>query len=381
MIQNRIRKFMPLNQFISKYNDRNTTGEFRPVAVGRYGIRKRESIYSKELAKDYSNNKLIYKDTLTVGMGSVQIDIGILSEDTIYSVSPAYHTYKINGINTDYLRYCLQARNQDMFVRYVKRGSRQGKTIDLSRWVNYEIPVYDIDIQQEIVKRLDKVMQVISLRQQQIDELDNLIKSQFVEMFGDPITNSMQWEMKLVTEICTSIYGGGTPSKSHPEYFEGDIPWISPKDMKSDVIKDSIDHITEDAVKNSSAKMVPTNSVLMVIRSGILKHTLPVAINTVPVTVNQDMKVFIPSKQITTQYLAFLFKMIEKDVLSGVRSVTADNIDFNAFKNRMLPVPPIELQNKFVDFVQQTNKLKFAVQKSLNEIQTLFDSLMQEYFG
>jgi type I restriction enzyme S subunit len=75
------------------------------VAVGRYGIRTRESIYSKELAKDYSKNKVIGKNTLTVGMGSVQIDIGILTDDVKYSVSPAYHTYTITGINPDYLRY------------------------------------------------------------------------------------------------------------------------------------------------------------------------------------------------------------------------------------------------------------------------------------
>ena len=70
----------------------------------------------------------------------------------------------------------------------------------------------------------------------------------------------------------------------------------------------------------------------MVIRSGILKHTLPVAMNKVEVTINQDMKAFIPSSEINPYYLLFYFKGIERDVLSGVRAVTADNIDFNQFK-------------------------------------------------
>lgn len=88
MIDKSKRRFMPLTQFLTEYTERNVTNEYRPVAVGRYGIRTRESIYSKELAADYSKNKLIYKDTLTVGMGSVQIDIGVLTDDVVYSVRP-----------------------------------------------------------------------------------------------------------------------------------------------------------------------------------------------------------------------------------------------------------------------------------------------------
>ena len=172
---------IPLGNFLSEYTERNTNNEHKPVAVGRYGIRTRESIYSKELAKDYSKNKLIFKDTLTVGMGSVQIDIGVLSTDNIYSVSPAYHTYRINGINPDYLRYCLECRNQDMFVRYVKKGSRQGKTIDLSRWLTYEIPVYSQDKQKEIVTRIDSVQKLVEASELQLAKLDELIKSRFSE--------------------------------------------------------------------------------------------------------------------------------------------------------------------------------------------------------
>jgi type I restriction enzyme S subunit len=245
---------------------------------------------------------------------------------------------------------------------------------------NVMVPVLPMGDQIEIAEQFNAVKEIITKRKEQFKLLDTLIKSQFVEMFGNPITNSMKWNCKEVTDICDKIYGGGTPSKSHSEYFEGNIPWVSPKDMKVDVIIDSIDHISEGAVKNSSAKMVPVNSVLMVIRSGILKHTLPVAINRVPVAVNQDMKVFIPSKHVTSQYLLFLFKIIEKDILSGVRSVTADNIDFNSFKKRSVPVPPIDLQNQFTTFVQKIDELKVEVKKSLNENQFLFDSLMQTYF-
>lgn len=184
-------------------------------------------------------------------------------------------------------------------------------------------------------------------------------------MFGDPLGSSKEWPCVSVSNVCRSILGGGTPAKGQQEYFTGTIPWVTPKDMKSSTISDSIDHITEEAIAHSSTNLVPENSVLMVIRSGILKHTLPVAINRVPVTINQDMKAFVPNEIIKATFMMYFFKMIEQDVLSGVRSVTADNIDFKAFSKRVIIVPPLELQQQFAAFVEQTDKSKFRMQKSL----------------
>ncbi len=186
-------------------------------------------------------------------------------------------------------------------------------------------------------------------------------KLRFVELFGDAIHNDKGWENDTVEKLCKEIYGGGTPSKSHPEYYEdGDIPWVSSKDMKTDVLTDSQIKINQLGVDNSTARMVPINSVIMVIRSGILKHTLPVAINAVPITVNQDLKIFIPNERVLTRFLAIQFKMHEKDILSGVRAVTADNIEFNSLKQRELIVPPIELQQEYVTFLEQIDKSKFS---------------------
>ena len=244
------------------------------------------------------------------------------------------------------------------------------------------MPLIDISLQDDIVRKLDKIQCIIEMRQQELVKLDDLIQARFVEMFGDPVVNDKGWKIDTVEKLCKEIYGGGTPSKSHPEYYEdGNIPWVSSKDMKTDVLNDSQIKINQLGVDNSTARMVPVNSVIMVIRSGILKHTLPVAINVVPITVNQDLKVFIPNERLLTRFLAVQFKMHEKDILSGVRAVTADNIEFNSLKQRKLIVPPIELQQEFADFAHQVNKSKVEIQQALEKTQLLFDSLMQQYFG
>ena len=257
-----------------------------------------------------------------------------------------------------------------------------GLTLNKATLSEKAISLPTIQEQKEIAEKLDNVDVLINLRQCELAKLDELVKSRFIELFGDSVTNSMGWDTDTVIGVCDDIYGGGTPSKSHPEYYEnGDIPWVSSKDMKTDVLYTSQIKINQLGVDNSTAKMVPINSVIMVIRSGILKHTLPVAINAVPITVNQDLKVFIPSKRILSIFLMYQFKMLERDILSGVRAVTADNIEFDSLKKREIIVPPMELQEQFVAFVEQTDKSKLAVQQALEKLETLKKSLMQQYFG
>lgn len=322
----------------------------------------------------YADDYICEADTVIVGRkGSINNPIFV--EEPFWNVDTAFGLVaKREVLLPRYLYYFC--RNYD-FERLNKAVTIPSLT--KSDLLKIEITLPSLEIQEKIVNRLLKIEEVIQTRQQQLQKLDELVKARFVEMFGDPLSNDKGWQKVLITEVCHAIFGGGTPSKSHPEYFTGSIPWVSPKDMKSLVINDSIDHITEEAIAHSTTNLVPTNSVLMVIRSGILKHTLPVAVNSLPVTINQDMKAFVPNETVKTAFLMYFFKAIENDVLAGVRGVTADNIDFKAFQKRTIIVPPLALQEQFVAFVEQVDKSKVAVQKALDEAQLLFDSLMQKW--
>ena len=326
-----------------------------------------------------SSAKLLKKGTILYTIFATLGEVGILDIEACTNQAIAGINIIDSRITTDYLYYYLKSKKD--YVNNIGRGVAQNN-INLTNLKNFEIPLIDVDKQLNIVEILEKVERMICLKEKEIDDLDLLIKARFIEMFGEPVNNDKGWVKDSVERLCREIYGGGTPSKSHPEYYEGgEIPWITSKDMKTDILIDSQIHINEDGVENSTARIVPKNSVIMVIRSGILKHTLPIAINAVPITVNQDLKVFIPGNRIVTKFLAYQFKMMERNILSGVRAVTADNIEFDALKRRELIVPPIELQQEFADFVEQVDKSREAVKKSLEKTQQLYDSLMQEYFG
>ncbi|MGC9261892.1 MAG: restriction endonuclease subunit S, partial [Phycisphaerae bacterium] len=137
------------------------------------------------------------------------------------------------------------------------------------------VPVPPLAEQERIVKLLDEADGLRQLRAQADRRTAALIPAVFHEMFGDPITNRQNLPMKELGSLC-KISGGGTPSKKNPAYWTGKIPWVSPKDMGGDEIHDSEDHISQRAVEESSASLIPVGSVLVVVRSGILKHTLPV---------------------------------------------------------------------------------------------------------
>ena len=151
-------------------------------------------------------------------------------------------------------------------------------------------------------------------------------------------------------------FGGGTPSKARADFWtNGDIPWVSPKDMKTPKIRDAQDHITEAAVKGSSTSLVPAGSVLVVVRSGILKHTLPVAITEREVALNQDLKAITPNENVLTEYLALGLKAFEKRILDECckDGTTVQNIKMPSFLRFALPVPPLTEQRRIVARIEE----------------------------
>jgi type I restriction enzyme, S subunit len=133
------------------------------------------------------------------------------------------------------------------------------------------------------------------------------------------------WKRKTLT--CLGKWkGGGTPSKANLNYWEnGSIPWVSPKDMKSNSIKETEDYITPEAIVESSTNLIPQGSILVVTRSGILRHSVPIAINEVPVSINQDLKALIPSNEFDVGYVANYMWLNDKNILfSGAYAAAID---------------------------------------------------------
>jgi type I restriction enzyme, S subunit len=153
------------------------------------------------------------------------------------------------------------------------------------------------------------------------------------------------WTIKKL-KYMFGVVGGGTPSKEKPEYWDGEIPWVSPKDMKTDRINDTEEHVTELGVKESASQLVNPGAVLIVCRSGILKHSIPVAINDVSVTLNQDMRALIPTGQMSATYMKWLVWSLQSALLAewSKAGATVESLEYEFMFNCQLPVPPADEQ-------------------------------------
>ena len=200
------------------------------------------------------------------------------------------------------------------------------------------------------------------------ERLRVLVEEQFKARLGTAVVEGLHRQRRLVPAIkkgfesvredwalipikhIATVGGGMTPSKEREEFWGGAVPWVSPKDMKRFVLHDSEDHITDEAVSSTSLRVHPVDSVLIVVRGMILAHTFPVAMNAVPVTINQDMKALRANSRMSAEYLAWMLRGLAPLMLSlteesahGTKALRTEQ-----WGNQAVPVPHEEEQAQLV---------------------------------
>ncbi len=178
--------------------------------------------------------------------------------------------------------------------------------------------------------------------------------------------------------------GGGTPDKSNASYWAaGNIPWVSPKDMKRFLISEAEDLITEAALAASSTNLIPEGSTLIVTRSGILKHTLPVALTGAPVAINQDIKALTPSSELDSVFVARQIEALGPFVLRNCTKAgtTVDSVDFDRLKGVNVPLPPLAEQKRIVAKLDALNAKSTRARTELARIETLVARYKQAVLG
>ncbi|MFW6641406.1 restriction endonuclease subunit S [Nocardiopsis algeriensis] len=190
------------------------------------------------------------------------------------------------------------------------------------------------------------------------------------------------WASATLAEL-GQWYGGATPSKARPEFWEnGTIPWISPKDMGQEVLTEVRDSITQEALNSSPVRLVPSNSVAFVVRSGILERKFPVALTTGEATLNQDMKAIHPYEGVDARWIAWGLRWLEQEILEKCRKAgtTVASIATKRLQEATLPLPPLAEQHRILDALEtEISRAKSADQdiiKSLRNSESLWNSVL-----
>ncbi|MBW1706172.1 MAG: restriction endonuclease subunit S, partial [Deltaproteobacteria bacterium] len=259
-------------------------------------------------------------------------------------------------------------------------GAVKGKCLNRASLNLIPVPYPAPSEQRRIVEILDQADALRKKRAEADAKAARILPALFYKMFGDPATNPKRWPTDKLGNLF-DVIGGGTPSKSVPEYWEGDIPWVSPKDMKFDVILDTEDHITPDAIRNSATRLINQGAVLVVYRSGILAHSFPVAIAGRDVTINQDLKALTSKSEVRNEYLFGLLSALPSIGLSCVKKgATVHNIDGSRFLGLKIPRPSKTLQDEFAVHLETLLTHKEKRHAVGEQIEKLFSVLLYRAF-
>ena len=352
------------------------------------GLVNYNDVVTRTITKKNIDDKFLRKGDIIIEKsgGSDKFPVGRViyfdGDEKTYLFNNFTGLLRVKNQNIWYPRYVFYS----LYANYKRGGTRvyENKTTGLHNlktddYVSrYEVAEVDKTDQISICERLDKVFEIIKLREQELQLLDNLIKARFVEMFGDPRSNPYGFNMKMLKDTC-KVITGNTPSRSVEEYYGDYVEWIKTDNIVSGLLNPTkaSEMLSEEGMKVGRA--VGKDSILMACIAGSIASIGRVCVTDRIVAFNQQINAVVPEDynilflyvllQLSKEYLAEEVNMALKGILSKSK-----------LEEKEFMVPPIELQNQFADFVHQVDKSKVAVQKALDETQLLFESLMQKYF-
>lgn len=328
---------------------------------------------------DHSSAKRLPKGTILYTIFATLGEVGILNIDACTNQAIAGITIKDpKQITSDYLYYFLKSKKA--YVSCLGRGVAQNN-INLSILRAIHVPLPSADEQYAVVLMLDKITSIIVTRQKQLQKLDELVKARFVEMFGIYPANPKGWETGTIRDVVSDVrYGSSRPAVDGGKYpylrmnnitYGGELDLSDTK--RIDIPDNELDKCT---VRRGDVLFNRTNSKELVGKTCVYNR------DDMMVLAGFVIRVRV-SERILPEFLSeFLNTEFSKQMLLAMckAAIGQANINAQEMQNIGLYLPPIELQRKFVQFKEQTDKSKVAVQKSLDEAQLLFESLMQKYF-
>lgn len=247
--------------------------------------------------------------------------------------------------------------------------------LNVIRQAKIQTPIYTKQI--DICKTLSKIERIIENLKEELVLFDNLVKARFVEMFGTADNNAKGWIIKTIGDCCTLKSGTSLPAELENE--GGEIPYVKVGDMNypgnERYITTSSRYVT---AETAGKGIFPVGSILFPKRGGAI-GTNKKRMTTLPICADLNVMGVSSNGELLPEYLMVYFEMTDLGALDNGSSVPQiNNKDIAPLR---ICVPPLSIQEEFKDFVTQIDKSKFAVQRALDKVQLLFDSLMQKYFG
>lgn len=353
-----------LNEVVTELTERAGQDMYETVSISAgIGFVNQAEKFGKELSgKQYEKYIVLHKGDFSYNKGnsktSPQGCIYRLNDRESAAVPNVFESFRIKEQDADYYEQLFLSGflNRQLYSR-INRGVRDDGLLNLTGKDFYScmVPVPPIDEQKQIAKILAQCDKVIELKQQLIaeEEKKNLWLLEFVyKLSGVQHT-------KIPLKNCGKWFSGGTPDKRNNDYWDhGTIKWVSSQEVKETHIQDTTYKITHKAIAESTTAIAPAYSLLLVTRSGILKHSIPVAYISEDMAINQDIKALIPKEGIDYYYLLSYLKYKEKELVSAYvkTGTTVESIIMNLFLKLEVPFPSYEEQIRISNVIRCNDK-------------------------
>ena len=348
----------------------------------KYLIDSKEKISMEAVGK--CNMKLIPINTVVMSFKLSVGKVGILSEPMYSNEAIAnFPILNCEKLHANFLYYALQSLKFENMDRAAK-----GLTLNKAKLNQLKIPFPPLEVQQKIAQTLDAAAALLALRKEQLAEMDNLIKSVFYEMFGDPVANEKGWQVIFVQDVYTIIDGdrGVNYPKQNDFIKDGYCLFLNTGNVTKEGFKfDDLKFISEEKDKELRKGKMERGDVILTTRGtvgNIAYYNKDIAFNVV--RINSGMVILRNRcKEIHPLYFCELFKNKEmgRRISSFLSGTAQPQLPITNLKKIRFPLPPLSRQNQFAEIVTKIEEQKVLVQKAIDESQYLFDSLMNEYFN
>ena len=289
-----------------------------------------------------------------------------------------YYLFDLKISNTKYLYYALKARQDDIMKLRSGACMPNIKKSDLGE-LAFEFD-FDDDHQTIVVDQLERVERMIALRKQQLSKLDELVKSRFVELFGDPVCNSKNLILSPLNDVCTKITDG---THDTPPRYDSGYLLITGKNIRSSgIIFDDVEFVSEEDHKIIYSRCNPEYGDVLYTNIGVNYGTA--CYNNLDYEFSmKNVALLKPNHRLVNGYYLWECLNIMRNHILSMNQVGGAQtfMGLANIKKIIIPVPPIELQKQFAAFVGQVDKSKLEIQRSLEKLETLRKALMQQYFG
>ena len=277
------------------------------------------------------------------------------------------------GLDINYL--CRVLENYDL-TPYVT-GTTRGK-LTKSGASEILIPLPPIAQQKRIAAILDKAEELRGLRRKALGELDAIVQSIFLEMFGDPVTNPMGWKIMTIGELA-KVETGGTPDRAKPDFYAGSIPWVKTGEVMNNIISSTEERLTQAGLSNSNCRLFPVNTIIVAMYGQGLTRGRSAKLG-IQATTNQACAAILPNSKFDADYLWLLIQLSYQKMRELGRGGNQPNLNLNLVKSFKIILPPLPFQQEFARRVEAIEQLKATHRESLAHLDALFASLQHRAF-